>query len=441
MGSLLLHIIQVLYFAMKLFLPASTLVMAFTALFSTVVSAAQPVTLSSSPDIYREHCAVCHGDNGDGQTRARFGLSPAPRDFTAPGLAKDLSRARMINSIANGREGTAMVAWSDRMTGAQIVALVDFIRLNFMQDVEGVSIRKNQPNGAAVQPGLTDEFAAERNTPEHLAKGKDIYVEHCRVCHGDRGNGATWTNTVLNPSPRNFTSPQSRRIITRERMLASVAYGRKDTAMMSFSERLDKENIAAVVDYVRITFMNGPVVEDAGAADIAAATSTGGGRHGAPTNHGQAPSGIGAHRQPRMPGSTRTPRPPAVDMSAPFPDGLVGDFERGRYFYMNNCSACHGVRGDGRGPRSSFINPKPRNFIQAKSRASLNRPALFKAIVIGKPGTPMPAWGKVLGPQSVADVAEFVFQDYISPEVGVVSDESASTVDSKKKAQPVSPHP
>jgi len=415
--------------------------MAFTALFSTVALAAQPVTLGSSHEIYREHCAVCHGDRGDGQTRARFGLSPVPRDFTAPGAAKELTRARMINSIANGREGTAMVAWSDRMTGAQIVALVDFIRLNFMQDVDGVSIRQSLPRADQVQPGLVDEFAAERNTPEHLAKGKDLYVEHCRVCHGDRGNGATWTNTVLNPSPRNFTSPQSRRIITRERMLASVAYGRKETAMMSFSGRLDKDEIAAVVDYVRITFMNGPVVEDAGAADIAAATSTGGGRHGTPANHGQAPSGVGAHRMPRMPGSALAPRPPAVDMDAPFPDGLVGDFERGRYFYMNNCSACHGVRGDGHGPRSSFINPKPRNFIQATSRASLNRPALFKAIVIGKAGTPMPAWGKVLGPQSVADVAEFVFQDYISPDIGAELGDSTTALDAKKKAQAVTPYP
>ncbi len=440
MGSLLYTSFRFSISLMKLLRPANTLVMAFLALFSTVVSAGQPVTLSSSHEIYREHCAVCHGDRGDGQTRARFGLSPAPRDFTAPGLVNDLSRARMINSIANGREGTAMVAWSDRMTGAQIVALVDYIRVNFMQSVD---VAPGRHTYLEVQPGLEEEYAAERNDPEHLARGKDLYVEHCRVCHGDRGNGATWTNTVLNPSPRNFTSPQSRRIMTRKRMLASVAYGRKDTAMMSFSERLDKENIEEVVDYIRITFMNGPVVEDASPADIAAATAAGGGGHGASTNHGQAPSGVGAHRMPRMSGSAIGPRPPAVDMMASFPDGLVGDFERGRYFYMNNCAACHGVRGDGHGPRASFINPKPRNFIQAKSRATLNRPALFKAIVIGKPGTPMPAWGKVLGPQSVADVAEFVFQDYISPGIGLRSDDETEkeALEAKKKGQPVNTHP
>ena len=128
-------------------------------------------------------------------------------------------------------------------------------------------------------------------------------------------------------------------------------------------------------------------------------------------------------------------------MTAPFPGELVGDFKKGRYFYMSNCVHCHGVRGDGHGPRSSFINPKPRNFIHPESRKSLNRPALFKAIVIGKPGTPMPAWGQVLGPQEVADVAEFVFQDFIHPDpninrdLGEFEDEASVETEAKKKAR------
>ncbi len=99
---------------------------------------------------------------------------------------------------------------------------------------------------------------------------------------------------------------------------------------------------------------------------------------------------------------------------------------------MKNCVFCHGVRGDGLGPRSSFITPKPRNFMHPDSRATLNRPALFKAIIIGKPGTVMPAWGKVLGPQQIADVAEFVFQDFIQPEPALIDDTVAG--DDKKKA-------
>ena len=35
-------------------------------------------------------------------------------------------------------------------------------------------------------------------------------------------------------------------------------------------------------------------------------------------------------------------------------------------------------------------------------------------IAYGKPGTVMPAWGKVLGDQEIADVAEYVFQSFVS---------------------------
>ena len=356
-------------------------------------------TMSSPAQLYKTHCAVCHGDGGDGQTRARFGLNPPPRDFTTALAANELSRARMIAAVTHGRDGTAMVAWDNRLSAQEIAAVVDYIREAFMMAPTAEPLP--QPSEAQLR----------------LSRGELLYQRHCRVCHGDNGNGATWTTTVLNPAPRNFTSPQSRRLLTRERMLASVSHGRRGTSMMAFTERLTRDEIEEVVDYIRETFMTGPVIADAGIG------STGVPDHG---GHGNGAAGFG--------GSAMAPRfglrdeVAEVNMEEPFPGGLSGDFEQGRVFYMSNCSTCHGVRGDGYGPRSSFIVPPPRNFLHPQSRASLNRPALFRAIVVGKPGTPMPAWGKVLGPQQVADVAEFVFQDFIYP-----PGDSASV--DKKKAQ------
>jgi mono/diheme cytochrome c family protein len=106
---------------------------------------------------------------------------------------------------------------------------------------------------------------------------------------------------------------------------------------------------------------------------------------------------------------------PAVsDMSLPMPLGLKGDPDKGRIFFMGNCFTCHGVNGDGDGPRAYFITPPPRNFLLETSRQRLNRPVLFEAITNGRLGTNMPAWGKVLSNQEIADVAEFVFENFIS---------------------------
>jgi mono/diheme cytochrome c family protein len=366
------------------------------------------ITSAQAAKVYGENCAVCHGERGDGQSRARFGLTPPPRDFTSAPAAAQLTREVMINRVTHGKPGTAMVAWQGRLSSAEIEGVVDYIRASFMT-VAPAAASAEEKNAAV--PAAAPAAAA---TP--LASGQKIYEENCRVCHGDRGNGATWTNTVLDPAPRNFTAPQSRRILTRKRMLASVTYGRKNTAMMPFATRLSKGEIEAVVDYIRATFMKGPVISDAGAVDLAAAA--GGGGHGASAPHGQSLGGIaGSAMAPRShePQAAADAAPAAVDMKAPFPGDLKGNFIKGRKFYLENCSTCHGARGDGMGPRSHFIEPKPRNFLNPESRQQLNRPALFKAIFLGKPGTVMPAWGKVLTPQELANVAEYVFQDFVHP--------------------------
>jgi mono/diheme cytochrome c family protein len=103
-----------------------------------------------------------------------------------------------------------------------------------------------------------------------------------------------------------------------------------------------------------------------------------------------------------------------ADMSLPMPLGLKGDPDKGRIFFMGNCFTCHGVKGDGNGPRAYFITPPPRDFLLETSRQRLNRPVLFEAITNGRLGTNMPAWGKVLNNQEIADVAEFVFENFIS---------------------------
>jgi mono/diheme cytochrome c family protein len=106
-----------------------------------------------------------------------------------------------------------------------------------------------------------------------------------------------------------------------------------------------------------------------------------------------------------------------VDMKAPFPGGLRGNVAAGRKFYEGNCATCHGVKGDGQGPRAYFINPKPAVFTSDKSRAALNRPTLFDATSTGRRGSEMPAWDKVLSKQEIADVTEYVFRAFIQPSV------------------------
>ena len=144
--------------------------------------------------MYKNDCAACHGEHGDGKSRAEFGLDPPPRNFTTEQAREELSRERMITSVTYGRPGTAMVGWGKRLQADEIAGIVDYIRATFMQ---AVAHTHAEPQVAAGQTAIS---AA-------VHPGQEIYKEHCAVCHGDNGNGATWTTTSLNPPPRNFTAP------------------------------------------------------------------------------------------------------------------------------------------------------------------------------------------------------------------------------------------
>lgn len=350
----------------------------------TGVSAACLAAAPASPyeRIYVANCAVCHGDHGDGRSRAQTGLNPPPRDFTSAQAAGELTRDRMIHSVTFGRPGTAMVPWGNRLRAEEIAGVVDFIRERFMQQ----SPAPVSGSGSSVV-GMT-----EHGTPRAPAakasgdgsRGAAIYRAHCSTCHGDKGAGTSWAAGSLRPPPRDFTAPGARAELTLQRMLSSVTNGRPGTAMMSFGSRLQTDDIRAVVEYIRAEFM-----------------------------------GLGAEAAASPPPPPARQSSPAVaDMSAIFAHGVRGDARRGEAFYMQNCRVCHGENGDGHGPRAGFIQPPPRDFLSRESRQGLNRPALFTAISNGKRGTVMPAWKTVLDEQQIADVAEFVFSTFVHPPAG-----------------------
>ncbi len=309
----------------------------------------------SKPDaIYHNYCSVCHGDRGDGRSRARNSLNPPPRDFTNAG---ELTREAMVTIITHGKPGTAMVGWKTQLSVSEIEAVTDYIRKTFMI--------------VALDP--------------KLQRGKSIYAQNCITCHGPQGQGSSLPIGGSKPA-RDLASPQARAELTRERMVGSVTLGRPGTAMAGYGGRLPASDIDAVVDYVRSAIMV-PQTDISG-------TNAHAGRKGSP-----AP----------------VPKVAGADMKQAMPNGLKGDAVAGGRFYMANCATCHGAKGDGKGPRAYFINPKPRIFIDPAFTANFNRPAIYAATSMGRLGSEMPAWSKVLNDQQIANVSEFVFQRFVVP--------------------------
>lgn len=377
----------------------------FIGVASTVAAAEAAMDKESLAALYLKNCSICHGDNGDANTRARSGMFPKPRDFTTAEAAIELTRERMIKSVAEGRPGTAMVGHEGRLSPQQIEGLVDYIRTNFMQVA----------TAAADQP------------PAAVSVGEKVYTQNCAVCHGDKGNTAFWAQNGLNPPPRDFTAPESLSTLTRSRMLDSVTNGRPGTGMMPFKSRLTGDEIDAVVGYIRFTFMGVDPGEDSGSAPLAQVKPVAESVESMPPMAGI--PGVDAPLSSARPATADAnvqapvdslPGAPSghsmeADMSLPVPNGLKGDLAWGRTFYMSNCFVCHGVTGQGDGPRAYFNIPRPRNFTSEAARQVLNRPRIFDSITNGRVATVMPAWNKVLTEQQIAGLTEFVFQTFIRP--------------------------
>lgn len=289
---------------------------------------------------YAEKCASCHGARGEGASAAV--------DFSSAAAVASLSRAQMLKSLDDAHGGRLAAP----LSAEERKRLVDFVREYLM---------------------LPAPF-------EDASVGRRVYSESCSVCHGERGDGASWARNSLFPPPRDFasTDPQS---LTRADMIAAVTFGREGTAMMPFATQLTPDEVAATVDYIRNAFMTGERAAGAGLSTAA----------------GQAANGA---------------------------TYLKGDASVGRALYLANCEQCHGGAGDGEGRRAYFMAIKPANFTSPGFRLRMDRARLHNAIAKGVVGSPMPAWDKVLPEEKIADLAEYVYAAFVAPDAAA-EDESA----------------
>jgi mono/diheme cytochrome c family protein len=92
-------------------------------------------------------------------------------------------------------------------------------------------------------------------TSDAIAAGRRIYEEHCRSCHGEKGDGRGEKAAELSVAPGDFTDapPMGRR--TDGELFWQVTRGR--LPMPAFEDKLSDEQRWQVVDYIR-TFAEKP---------------------------------------------------------------------------------------------------------------------------------------------------------------------------------------
>ena len=123
---------------------------------SAVREARNPVTagtaaLTEGMEHFADHCAVCHANDGSGETEIGRGLYPRAPDMRAA-ATQNLTDGELFSIIENGIRLTGMPGWGDGSADSQRAswAMVHFIRhLPRLTDEEIARMEALNPKTAA----------------------------------------------------------------------------------------------------------------------------------------------------------------------------------------------------------------------------------------------------------------------------------------------------
>jgi mono/diheme cytochrome c family protein len=177
---------------------------------------------------------------------------------------------------------------------------------------DGASPRDPVPSPlvTTAEPEVEREFAATLDpVAPPTARGAELYLANCAICHGSRGQGGVGPPLADNPN-----------IQVTDYVIAQVLLG--GGGMPPFAPRLSESEIAAVVSFVGGSFGNG-------AGTVSAEE-------------------VALRRSGLRPGLRLGRAGEAADQADGPGDPPAGGLSAGERVYVRQgCSACHGVEGGG----------------------------------------------------------------------------------------------
>ena len=227
----------------------------------------------------------------------------------------------------------------------------------------------------AVVPALGDDKGPPRPlSAADAAAGKPLYLRECSGCHGERGNGSGPAADFVDPRPRDFTKRQfkfrttpSGHAPTTDDILHTIARGIPGSAMPSFAFLPEDERRKIAAYVLKL-------------ADLL--------------------------DEPESTAIADPGRPPAVT-----PELLA----KGKEIYADaGCVDCHGSSGKGDGPSAKGLKDgngrpiAPRDFTQGVYRGGSDPTDIYKRLVTGLDGTPMPSYLDSIDPPELWALTQYV---------------------------------
>lgn len=209
---------------------------------------------------------------------------------------------------------------------------------------------------------------AETQPQSELVLGKQVYEANCAVCHGVQGDGRGEAASRFEDAPRDFTKGQyelrstdSGQLPTDADLIRSIVRGLPGTAMVP-QDHLTETEVRAVVAYIKSL----------------------------------------------SPKFAQLPSPDPIPIPPP-PPRTPEAIARGRQVYVKGgCVECHGLEGRGDGPSASDLSEKPADLTQRPLKSGPTPRDIYRSILTGLDGTPMPSYYLTLDENELWDLAYYV---------------------------------
>ena len=231
--------------------------------------------------------------------------------------------------------------------------------------IDSPNVATRAPSTQVIEPYPADLEPTEwpASSAELLALGKREYEKNCLPCHGKDGRGDGEAAYLLYPKPRDFTTGKFAIVSTWDRvptdrdLYRTISRGMPGSAMPSWSH-LGQETRWGLVHYVK------------GFSERSLAVS----EPTDPADQGSVGTGL-----------VRVPEEPPYDGTAR---------KRAGELFREACASCHGATGRGDGVKAQVDDKgfatRPRDLTMGIFKGNPDPEALYRRIVAGMPGTPMP---------------------------------------------------
>jgi mono/diheme cytochrome c family protein len=250
----------------------------------------------------------------------------------------------------------------------------------------------------AIQETLNPPRAPEAPLPPDGAK---LFLANCAYCHGEKGDGNGIASLSIKAryfgaEPYKFGTTTGTRIPTDDNLLAVLKRGIAGSSMPSFAHLRDDE-LQALISHLRVLTRRGMYDQFVRKAEKEM------------NDGGDEPDPVKLSAKVKDLCKIGTPFPTPKTYSNSSPESLA----RGKKVFMASCASCHGPEGLGNGPQVKDLKNDngtpavPRNLVGGVFKGGGEKPSLYARIMLGIPGTPMPA-GTTLKPEEVDDLLNYV---------------------------------